>query len=428
MNKRFKLEIAGNFMEIIKEIKINNYKGLEDIQFPCGSINIIVGPNNTGKSSFLESIFMSISSLNNFEDMLKTDLSDLFDLEMINVKHFIQHEKEKSTIELELKDNNKLELNITHSKKGYPPEVADYFLNFVNKVSIDNSVNYTRYSSKNIPSQTFNLRREINMIQKMFSEIDKTDLKRKFELENMLNILYEKIDSEIQDYRNEMIDSEKMFLTSKLNNNLIAVHVTMDTYIGEIPIDNNKTPLECKIPLIISSPNKYDDMGEIHKQLVKTKKLKEVLDFLINRITYFEDIRQVDGELLVLLKNQKESLPLSFMGDGFKALLKLSFMAPLVKNGIVLFEEPETALHPYYLDILAKEIVDNSVDSQIFISTHSSELLERILEKSEKLDKIESVRILKLRRLSEGYIEREILSGGEAKEEIESINTDLRGF
>lgn len=415
-------------MEIIKEIKINNYKGLEDIQFPCGSINIIVGPNNTGKSSFLESIFMSISSLNNFEDMLKTDLSDLFDLEMINIKHFIQHEKEKSTIELELKDNNKLELNITHSNKGYPPEVADYFLNFVNKVSIDNSVNYTRYSSKNIPSQTFNLRREINMIQKMFSEIDKTDLKRKFELENMLNILYEKIDSEIQDYRNEMIDSEKMFLTSKLNNNLIAVHVTMDTYIGEIPIDNNKIPLECKIPLIISSPNKYDDMGEIHKQLVKTKKLKEVLDFLINRITYFEDIRQVDGELLVLLKNQKESLPLSFMGDGFKALLKLSFMAPLVKNGIVLFEEPETALHPYYLDILAKEIVDNSVDSQFFISTHSSELLERILEKSEKLDKIESVRILKLRRLSEGYIEREILSGGEAKEEIESINTDLRGF
>ena len=360
--------------------------------------------------------------------MLKTDLSDIFDLEMINIKHFIQHEKEKSTIELELKDNNKLELNITYSNKGYPPEVADDFLNFINKVSIDNSVNYTRYSSRNIQSQTFNLRREINMIQKMFSEIDKTDLKRKFELENMLNILYEKIDSEIQDYRNEMIDSEKMFLTSKLNNNLIAVHVTMDTYIGEIPIDNNKIPIECKIPFIISSPNKYDDMGEIHKQLVKTKKLKEVLDFLINRITYFEDIRQVDGELLVLLKNQKESLPLSFMGDGFKALLKLSFMAPLVKNGIVLFEEPETALHPYYLDILAKEIVDNSVDSQFFISTHSSELLERILEKSEKLDKIESVRILKLRRLSEGYIEREILSGGEAKEEIESINTDLRGF
>ena len=34
-------------MDIIKEVKIKNYKGLEEIQFPCRSINIIVGPNNT---------------------------------------------------------------------------------------------------------------------------------------------------------------------------------------------------------------------------------------------------------------------------------------------------------------------------------------------------------------------------------------------
>ena len=415
-------------MEIIKEVNISNYKGLEEIQFPCGSINILVGPNNTGKSSILESIFMSISSLNNFEDILKNDLSYLFDLEMVDVKHFIQHGKEESTIELELKDNNKLELNITYSKKGYSLDFADYFLNFINKTSIDKGSNITQYSSRKIPSRIFSVRGEINMFQEMFSEIDKGDLKRKSDLENMLKIMYEKMDSEIQDYKNELIDSEKMFLTSKLNNNLIAIHVTMDSYVGEIPINNNKMSTDYKIPLIISTPNKYNDMEGIHKKLVKTKKLKEVLDFLINRIPYFEDIRQVDGELLVLLKNQKEPLPLSFMGDGFKTLLKLSFMAPLVKNGVVLFEEPETSLHPYYLDILAKEIVVNSVDSQFFISTHSSEMLERILEKAEKLDKMESVRILRLRRLSEGYIEREILSGGEAKEEIESINTDLRGY
>ena len=415
-------------MEVIKEVKISNYKGLEEIQFPCGSINILVGPNNTGKSSILESIFMSISSLNNFEDILKNDLSYLFNLEMIDTKHFIQHGKEESTIELELKDNNKLELNITYSRKGYSLEVADYFLNFVNKTSMDKGTINIQYSSRNIPSRIFSIRREINMFQEMFSEIDKADFKRKSELENMLKIMYEKIDSEIQEYKNELIDSEKMFLTSKLNNNLISIHVTMDSYVGEIPIHNNKISIDYNIPLIISTPNKYNDIEKIYKKLVKTKKLNEVLDFLINRIPYFEDIRQVDDELLVLLKNEKESLPLSFMGDGFKALLKLSFMTSLVKNGVVLFEEPEDAMHPYYLDILAKEIVINSVESQFFISTHSSELLERILEKAEKLDKIESIRILRLRRLSEGYIEREILSGREAKEEIESINTDLRGF
>ena len=56
------------------------------------------------------------------------------------------------------------------------------------------------------------------------------------------------------------------------------------------------------------------------------------------------------------------------------------------------------------------------------------ELLKKIIEKAEKFNKIESIKILRLRRLSEGYIDREILSGREAKEEVETIETDLRGF
>jgi len=129
---------------------------------------------------------------------------------------------------------------------------------------------------------------------------------------------------------------------------------------------------------------------------VNRKKLAEVLDTLKNRITYFEDIREVDDELVILLENLDVPLPLSSMGDGFKTLLKLSFMAPLIKNGIVLFEEPETSMHPGYLNILAREIISSSEYSQIFISTHSLELIEYLLEKAEKSDKIESIKILRL--------------------------------
>jgi len=161
---------------------------------------------------------------------------------------------------------------------------------------------------------------------------------------------------------------------------------------------------------------------------VNRKKLAEVLDTLKNRITYFEDIREVDDELVILLENLDVPLPLSSMGDGFKTLLKLSFMAPLIKNGIVLFEEPETSMHPGYLNILAREIISSSEYSQIFISTHSLELIEYLLEKAEKSDKIESIKILRLRRLSDGYIEREICSGKDAAEEVEMIKTDLRGY
>jgi len=64
-------------MNIIKNVEITDYKGIEGMQFSCGSINIIVCPNNTGKSSTLESVWMAVASLNNFEDNLATHLYDI---------------------------------------------------------------------------------------------------------------------------------------------------------------------------------------------------------------------------------------------------------------------------------------------------------------------------------------------------------------
>ncbi|WP_456396053.1 AAA family ATPase [Thermococcus sp.] len=57
-------------MKILKNIEIRNYKGLRHIQFPTNSINIIIGPNNTGKSSILEAIALLLTSGDDFQDIL----------------------------------------------------------------------------------------------------------------------------------------------------------------------------------------------------------------------------------------------------------------------------------------------------------------------------------------------------------------------
>ncbi len=416
-------------MEIIKEVKISNFKGLEEIQFPCGSINIIVGANNTGKSSILESILMSISSLNHFEDALETELSEIFHFEVNELKYFINQGKKKSTVEIELSDGNRMSLDILYSKEGYPQEVADDFLNFMNRFSMQGISDSTYRVPPRIRAyhrEIYDISRDLRFLEKT---LQKEDSMKKLELEKMLKLMSDKLNASVEEARNEMIKSEKLFLTSKLNSNLISMYVTMNDYDGEIPFNiDDIISISYNIPLIISSPKIDYDISTLYKKLIATKKLRDVLDILKNRIPYFEDIRESEGTLYVLLENIKEALPLSFMGDGFKALLRLSFMAPLVKRGIILFEEPEASMHLGYLNILAREIIVNSNESQFFISTHSLELLNKILEKAEKCDKLESVRILRLRRLSDGFIEREILSGRAAKEEIESIETDLRGF
>lgn len=409
-------------MNIIKDIEITNYKGIEGMRFPCSSINIIVGPNNTGKSSILESIWMAISSLNNFEDSLGTHLSGIGVTE--NIRYLMHQGKQKSTTTLELVEDDNITLDLLYSERGYPEEVAEFFSSFINKAPKIDDLDYYLY-----PFET-NSRMSLTELQSLESKIDvlyKRDGLKEV-LDKLMRRVSENLEFAIEEYRNRLIKSEKIFLTSKLNNSLIDMHAIIGTYYKEIPIFNEEVSTIRKIPLIISSPHTEEDISELYKKLVNTKKLAEVLDTLKNRIPYFEDIREADGDLVILLENLNEPLPLSSMGDGFKTLLKLSFMAPLIKNGIVLFEEPETSMHPGYLNILARGIISSSEYSQIFISTHSSELIEYLLEKAEKSDEIESIKILRLRRLSDGYIEREILSGKEAAEEIETIKTDLRGY
>jgi AAA15 family ATPase/GTPase len=409
-------------MNIIKDVEIINYKSIEEMRFPCGSINIIVGPNNTGKSSILESIWMAVSSLNNFEDNLGTHLSGIGVTE--NIRYLIHQGKQKSTITLEMVEDDRITLDLLYSERGYPEEVAEFFLSFINKAPKIDDLDYYLY-----PFET-DYRMSLMELHSLESKID-----RLYKIEGSQEVLNklmrrvsENLESAIEDYRNGLIESEKILLTSKLNNNLIDIHAIIDTYHDKFSIFNEEIPHIHKIPLLISSPHIDEEVSELYKKLVNRKKLAEVLDTLKNRIPYFEDIREADDDLVILLENLDEPLPLSSMGDGFKTLLRLSFMAPLIKNGIVLFEEPETSMHPGYLNILARGIISSSEYSQIFISTHSSELIEYLLEKAEKSDEIESIKILRLRRLSDGYIEGEIYSGKEAAEEIEMIKTDLRGY
>ena len=416
-------------MGIIKEVKINNYKGIENIQFPCGSINIIVGPNNTGKSSLLESIIMSISSLNNFEDINEIKLSDIFDFEFEDIKYIIKQKEEKSTIKIELLENDEITLDLVHLENGYPLEIEDEFLNFINKTSTENVFDSYRFSKKiGFSSREFDrLSRDIKILEKTLQD---EDISRNFglkrtKLENTLKLMSERLALAIEEHRNEAIDSEKLFIISKLNKNLIGIYAVMDESIGQIPFKNN---ISTNIPLIISTPKVNYGLHRLYKKLVTLKKLRGVIDTLKNRIPYFEDITEIEGGLVVSLEDMEETLPLYYMGDGFKALIKLSFMAPLVKNGVVIFEEPEVSMHPAYVDILASEIVINSENSQFFITTHSLEVMKSIIEKAVQFDKIDSIKIIKMNRLSEGYIEREILSGIEAKEEMDIIETDLRGF
>ncbi|HJH31649.1 MAG TPA: hypothetical protein C5S50_05610 [Methanosarcinaceae archaeon] len=403
-------------MEIINDISIKNFKGIEEMDFPCGSINIIVGPNNTGKSSILQSIWLAITSLNDFTDVMDNEISEIV-VDEFNFKYLINQGKETSSIQLNLFNDDEINLDIIYSKKNkYYPELSNYFSNFISDLS---------YLKSEFPLNQGLSYRVFRELQKTNRSLKSDESKEK--LDNILNEISLQMDSEIKKIGNELLDSEKLFIRSKLNNDLISMCAIADDFNENIYQSEEEIPI-IDIPLIISSPHLGDNTHLLYEKLFNTKKLSHVLGNLKNKISYFEDIGIIDDEIRVSLTDNDQTLPLSSMGDGFKGLLKLSFMAPLIKHGIVLFEEPENSMHPGYFEILAKEIVSNSHDSQFFITTHSLEFLEYLLEKSEKLGVIDSVKILRLTRRAGNFIDREVYSGIDAKKDIEDIKIDLRGY
>lgn len=426
-------------MDTIRKVRIKNYRGLNDIDFSPRSVNIIIGPNNTGKSSILESIGLTISSLNNFEDILETNLLDVLTVDKeYKPKYLISSGEKHCEINLEISTDGKdiinLQLMMDIFEKGYPDnEIGLLFFEYVNEY-IEKFIN-TRLSRKD------------RVLQRKISDFDKNI--QSIESEKRLKILLdisksekEKTEKDAEKIREVLYSSGKLFLSSKENNDLINVSVVQLGMESDFkPFQYEFEPLEdatvyhdenlakkLDIPIVFNfhTIGYSEDIFDLYKRLVQANKIDIALESVKKRIHYLKDIREGTDNGLTILQEKKEPLPMSLMGDGFNALLRLTFIATLVSRGIILLEEPEINLHPYYLEILAEEIMRNSKRSQFFISTHSIELLNYIFNKAEELGSLESINILRLIKSPDGFIEREVISGTNAKKEIEEIKSDLR--
>ena len=74
-------------------------------------------------------------------------------------------------------------------------------------------------------------------------------------------------------------------------------------------------------------------------------------------------------------------MPYNALGDGLKLSLFYTLAATLVHNGVVFIEEPETHMHIGLIELLTHHILNLSTyNIQFFITTHSLEFVERMLE------------------------------------------------
>lgn len=385
----------------INEVEISGFKGIPYLVIHPKQINILVGKNNTGKTSILEAINSTLEvSMSGMQIKYDPHLSSL-----INVN------KKESKVVVKLENENKYLLLRRPELKEIIPEFKKQLIDKVKTIS-------PRANNKSEWEKAEELLDKILSKGDLLSEIEKESIR--VETGKDVSILFS---------YTPLILKEIEPLIEYLNKTILRMHRGV-------------------IPFLLAQPRFFhsgvDEKSEkaliIIKNLAITErlvsslnksKINEIENYLKDR-KILENLERFDFDKLLFKNNEKEyEIPFSFMGDGFKSLIGL-IARTSVETKIVLIEEPENHMHPTYIKEIMRQIIDFSMTKniQFFITTHNSDILDvvstDILDPKYQEYLSKELNIIRLDCLDDDIIAQE-LNREEALGELEELKIDLRG-
>ena len=377
----------------IKRIDIETFRGIRDLHLEnLSSINILTGDNNCGKTSILE-VLQSWSQPDNFntwESLLRRGnmrlrrlslyegFYDLFDINL-----------EKKFIHYQIQEDNCTDvlLKATESIEEVPPARKDEILG------------RKRYS------QT--IREDENSGYQLYIEglDDMLELLSRLELEIQINnnVVNTKNIYEEQLSIPYVIDTEK----NSYYHNVVYISPSRHTE-GSVYLNS-----------VLNDPELYEEMLEI---------LRDYDEGIIS-INY-DMANEMNpgsgrGVFKILSRSCKKALPLNVYGDGMKKALLLMSAVMKAKNGVLLLDEFETAIHTSAMDRTFRWILRTcqKLNVQVFLTSHSREAIDKVLKCDSELQK--DISVYTLYKDREQTLVRH-LTGEQAVEAQDNMGLELR--
>jgi len=147
----------------------------------------------------------------------------------------------------------------------------------------------------------------------------------------------------------------------------------------------------------------------------------------------YEELRDVEvlyahGKWVLYLVFRERAIPYYVAGDGIRYALMYLMAVFTSKEAVLLMEEPELHAHPRLMKIVANSIIHTYSErrNQVFLSTHSLELVEMLLEQAEKLGlKNQDLKIYNV-ALEDGVLHSKAYTLSEALDAVKKLEWDLR--
>lgn len=434
---------------MIDTLTIEGYRAIKTLTLNPRRINILVGANNSGKSSILEILSLCILAHSEMKDIVGTHIWQyLSKVRQYYPQNIVHTACNGSSVTISY-DNKRMTTSLIFEETGYRDNTlggiisnkifseADNYLfttDFLKTLRSDfekfGSMVVHDSSGNTFPSYSSILDREskqdISLIeQELLSHIKQKIIQEAYESPKIIisvtdNDIITHVYAEILTQQNR-----------RLSENITSLAGLSHIFTG-LRIYKKPQKKEPDIPTIMrmKTASDFRYINLLFEKMMEGWEIQAFEKLISEKIPYVVDIKKsTEKGVLIYLKGESAPRPLTSMGEGFITLVELLALNTLVKKGLIIMEEPENNLHPGFIDVFGEQVIDDTSQNQYFISTHSSDLIETLLERAKHSQKLDDIRIIILHKhMHLSYPVAEEMTGEEALDEIEAIHSDLRGI
>jgi hypothetical protein len=344
-------------MRKLENIHFHQFRGIRDLRLDnLGQINLLVGINNSGKTSVLEGLSIYCHPL---------DLR-----EWLRVAR--QREQENRFSQISLLDS----IQWLFPKFSSSGDIDDKYE--TGKLLIDGSGSY---SVKRLQASY-----EVIEGLRISERKRRRSLVQEGDIENEIPEIHKGIDLHLEIYT----DSNQLNLLDPSPTFVQDFQLWEDDFIGKFP-SSNRLNLRASIVTPSSHRSEANQLRLLSEASFRNFKADVIS--LLQQV----DPQIVDLEILVpqdsltsrpnaYIQHEKFGLaPLSTFGDGIRRLLHIALKLASVRGGILLIDELEVTIHTEALQDFFKWLVRwcKQLDVQLFATTHSLEAVDALLDVTE---------------------------------------------
>ena len=369
-------------MKHVSQVNIASYRGLSDIEIGgLADVNVFLGPSNSGKTSALEAMYLTLSAGDVGRALINVIRSrGIAGAPSLNSLFPNLDLGTKIDIKLHTIQSGGVGNEFQVLRRGSPDEI---------RVSVENSTVAITGLNELVTQHGIDL-----------NDCDLLDVE-----------VTTKIGEKGSIYRSQLALNLK---EAKAAGQFIRV--------GAPPADLEKVSFV--IPSELTNISVFDNR---YSDAYLSETLPSLLDALRSVYPLLKDIRpvKVEGDRWMSYVQLSDGVyPMFAMGDGFKAAMVL--LSHALSPGLLLLDTPEAFQHVGGLEVLSKSIAEatGGLGSQVMIATQSLEFLDILLRDCQEREV--EVSVTRFEHKDEGIVTYRPISGYDTLEDRRLIGVDPR--